>query len=124
MFVKNAIKQHRREQSGVKRSQIYAEEDKKYANKIRSDPYRKSKLQAVRAANAQKDDVRERKTLQKNTPDYYAVSIVDSAVDTHFKTKFSYLGCVDSDEERTKLRAALHSIIRNHDGICALTGLI
>jgi hypothetical protein len=45
------------------------------SDQIRSNPVRKSELQAVRAANAQKDDVLARKKMQHNTPEYYAVSV-------------------------------------------------
>ena len=94
-----------------------------HSDQIRSDPVRRLELKEVRAANAQKDDVLARKKLQNNTPEYYAVQIVDGAVCTHFSPKFSYLGCADSPEERKKLRSALLEIIRKHDGICAHTDL-
>ena len=77
----------------------------KYIDNIRSDPDRKSVMQAVRAANAQSEDVQARRKLQAVQPHAHAVHTVDNAVYEHFRPKFT--ACIqpgsDTPENRNLL---------------------
>jgi hypothetical protein len=122
IFVQNAIKQQRRKQSGVSRSQLYAAADKAYAAKIRSDPDRYAKhKKMVQQLN---QDYAPRLKLMSYTPEYYATHIVENALDKHFSPRFSYLGCADSLEERYASRKALislHDVLYASGPNCALS---
>jgi len=95
----------------------------KYIDNIRSDPDRKSVMQAVRAANAQSEDVQARRKLQAVQPHAHAVNTVDNAaVYENFRPKFA--ACIqpgsDTPEERTLLRQALHAVLDASGPNCAL----
>ena len=61
---------------------------------------------------------------QRISPHYHALGIVSSAVNKHFTDpRFDHQACVDSPEEREKLKGELLTVLQNHAGICALTGL-
>ena len=87
------------------------------------DPVRSLALKAVRAANAQSEDVQARRKLQAVQPHAHAVNTVDNAA-VYENFRFKFAACIqpgsDTPEERTLLRQALHAVLDASGPNCAL----